>query len=453
MPCHNAVSREAVLRTFEAQVAAHYVGQQQTWHYVSAALESYTGGAPRATCSDWTVHFTGPSGSGKTFLAELIGNAAFEPWGEEAYDIAQYGVASGGGALGAALGWMVGGPLGVGLGATAGGLAAQKVMQAAMSSESLGFRVPHPFPSQCGVLQHKFSRGSSLAEVRQWEYRVAQELRRDPTSIIVVDDIGRLRDAQAFEHFGTLLCGVGGNSIPEFRAGPEPDAPLVPAGEALFVLTSDLELDETEISVSCETDAWEPMLDAVRAQSGRFWQVMQLPAPDWWQQISLVPFRELCADELAEVTRKYLERQIDLASRQVKVSLQRSSSWVLGAQRMHRWTGSIRHGPRALAALDAYVGEIAARSKLEGGRQGGWIVADFDRQVMKPAQQALASTSGEHAAHTLLYAASRPRVETTWLNYTTFTHTTSLCLEVIARDDAPGVFPRVQFSPMRHLCT
>ena len=99
------------------------------------------------------------------------------------------------------------------------------------------------------------------------------------------------------------------------------------------------------------------------------------------------------------------------------------------------------------------MGEIAARSKLEGGRQGGWIVADFDRQVMKPAQQALASTSGEHAAHTLLYAAARPRVETTWLNYTTFTHTTSLCLEVLARDDAPGVFPRVQFSPMRHLCT
>ena len=76
--------------------------------------------------------------------------------------------------------------------------------------------------------------------VRAWEYRVAAELLRDPASVIVVDDIGRLKDAAAFDHLGRLLCGIGGNSVPEFRTGPG-DAALVAASDALFVLTSDLE--------------------------------------------------------------------------------------------------------------------------------------------------------------------------------------------------------------------
>ena len=90
--------------------------------------------------------------------------------------------------------------------------------------------------------------------------------------MIVVDDIGRLRDAAAFEAFGRLLCGDGGNAIPEFRLGGGPaggDAQLVPASEALFVLTSDLEVDGDAAQVSCEVGAFETMLDAVRAQSAR----------------------------------------------------------------------------------------------------------------------------------------------------------------------------------------
>ena len=39
------------------------------------------------------------------------------------------------------------------------------------------------------------------------------------TKEFVVDDVARLSDASAFEHFGRLLCGGGGNSIPEFRTG------------------------------------------------------------------------------------------------------------------------------------------------------------------------------------------------------------------------------------------
>lgn len=388
--CPNALAADRVQRTFESSAALQYVGQQQSWHYVSLALESYTGSAPRATCADWTLHFTGPSGSGKSFLAELIGNSAFEAWGEEEYELTQLGVASGGGALGGALGWAIGGPVGFGFGSAVGGIGAQRAWRTAMEwSESLRttFRAPRPFPSQCGVLQHKFSRGSAIEEVRAWEYRVAAMLQRDPRSVIVVDDIGRLKDSESFDHFGSLLCGVGApprastrrrapfalgcarracchacapslsrsavrrrlyvvgctssavrrrlcvvgcapcvlpgfNSVPEFRTGPEPEASRIPAGEALFVLTSDLELEASEVGVSCETDAWASMLDAVRMQSARFWVERGLRAPAWWEQVALVPFRELCADELADVVRKYLHRQLALAAEHVAVGMQ-----------------------------------------------------------------------------------------------------------------------------------
>ena len=70
-------------------------------------------------------------------------------------------------------------------------------------------------------------------------------------------------------------------------------SPRVAASDALFVLTSDLELDPSETSVSCEMDQWEPMLDAVRTQSSKFWPDRNLHIPDWWEQIPLVPFREV----------------------------------------------------------------------------------------------------------------------------------------------------------------
>ena len=61
-------------------------------------------------------------------------------------------------------------------------------------------------------------------------------------------------------------------------------------------------LDPSESQISCEIDAWEAMLDGVRRQSARFWSERALPVPDWWEQIPLVPFRELCADELSQVS-------------------------------------------------------------------------------------------------------------------------------------------------------
>ena len=261
--CPNAVLLGDVKRRFDSLAQRDYVGQQQAWHYVSGVLDSYTGTAPRATCSDWTLHLSGPSGSGKSFLAEVIANSAFEPWAIEHYDAAQYGSSATGAAVGAAAGVWFGGPLGATVGAAVGGLTGRAAYSVTQSL-GIGFRAPRPFPSQCGVRQHKFSRGTRVAEVRQWEYQIAAELQTDPTAIIVVDDVGRLHDAEAFEHFGRLLCGMGGNSIPEFRTGPGDDAALVPAGDALFILTSDLEIDPNEESVSCEADSWEVMVDLVR---------------------------------------------------------------------------------------------------------------------------------------------------------------------------------------------
>ena len=42
------------------------------------------------------------------------------------------------------------------------------------------------------------------------------------------------------------------------------------------------------------------MLDAVRDQSERFWSDRQLHTPDWWERLPLIPFRELCAEELSQ---------------------------------------------------------------------------------------------------------------------------------------------------------
>ena len=44
------------------------------------------------------------------------------------------------------------------------------------------------------------------------------------------------------------------------------------------------------------------MLEAVSRQSRAFWEERKLRTPDWWGQLPLVPFRELCAEELSQAT-------------------------------------------------------------------------------------------------------------------------------------------------------
>ncbi|KAL1525390.1 hypothetical protein AB1Y20_020254 [Prymnesium parvum] len=438
--CANAVPRDEVKQRFETLAARDYVGQQQAWNYVRFAMEAYTGLAPRATCRDWVLHFTGPSGSGKSFLAELVANAAFDTWEEEPYSMPLLGLASTAcvvaGALTSALG-----PLGMGVGCTAGVAGANAAWNAYTST----FRAPRPFPSQCGVIQHKFSRSSGVDDVLLWEYSVAKELLRDPAAIIVVDDINRLKDSDAFERFGRLLCGLGGNSIPEFRSGPG-DSQLVPASQALFLLTSDLELDTSD-HISCEMQEFDEMLDNVRTQSTQFWQRRALHVPDWWEQLPIVPFRELCADELSQATQKYLYRQCEMASQLVRADLQRRSTWAIGRQRVLIWTGNVRFGIRSLSTIDAYITEQVAQSKLVGGRQGAWVVSDLHQLVMRPALQTL-TVRNERGDN--LITEGGHHVHVTWPNYTTITYTADVCLEITPSFDVG--LPRVRFSRMLHMC-
>jgi hypothetical protein len=334
MPCRNAVSGEEVRRHFESRARQDYIGQQQAWDYVRSALESYIGLTPRATCKDWVLHFTGPSGSGKTFLAEIIASAAFDEWEDEMYSKAQLGAGiSSCAGLGAA--GMMFGPLAGAIGCAAGTMMAYTATDAAAQVfPSLKyFRSTKPFPGQCGVLQHKFSRGSDLAEVEAFEYAAAQALLRDPKSVFILDDIGRLSDSAAYEHLGRLLCGVGGNAVPEFRTQKE-NPELIPAPRALFILTSDLVLGESRVgggecgAGSVEAGSFEQMLGAVRAQSSQFWAARKQITPDWWADLPIVPFRELCADEITDAVKKYLLRQCDNAGKRLDPPLCYPASWL-----------------------------------------------------------------------------------------------------------------------------
>lgn len=153
----------------------------------------------------------------------------------------------------------------------------------------------------------------------------------------------------------------------------------------------------------------------------------------------------------AQVTRRYLFRQAEIAARQIEADMRRRSTWVLGAQRVLRWTGTVKHGPSTVSALDAYVANAVASSKLSGGRQGGWVVADFHRAVMLPALQALTSAHQSSGINALLSSGVYRR-ETTWYNHTTMTYTSELCLDVSTRD-VPAALPTVRFEVMRFKCS
>ena len=156
-----------------------------------------------------------------------------------------------------------------------------------------------------------------------------------------------------------------------------------------------------------------------------------------------------------------MKRQCELAGKQVEAQLERQSSWALGAQRVYRWTGTVKHGAQSFNVLDAYVGETVAGAKFSGGRKGGWVIADFHRTVLKPAVHALTAAGGAGGAAGgeggaagggTLVETGGARVETSWLNYTTLTYTSEVCLSVTTREDAPGALPRARFELMRHMC-
>lgn len=453
MPCRNAVSGEEVRRHFESRARQDYVGQQQAGDFVRSALESYIGLTPRATCKDWVLHFTGPSGSGKTFLAEIIASAAFDEWEDEMYSTAQLGAGISS-CAGLGVAGLMFGPLAGAIGCATGAVMAYTATDAAthVFTSLSYFRSTKPFPGQCGVLQHKFSRGSDLAEVEAFEYAAAQELLRDPKAVFILDDIGRLSDGAAYEHLGRLLCGVGGNSVPAFRTEKE-NPELIPAPRALFILTSDLVLGESGAgggecgAGSFEPGSFEQMLGAVRTQSSQFWAARKQLTPDWWQDLPIVPFRELCHDEITDAVKKYLQRQCDNAGKRLDSEMDRRYVYSLTGSVVHKWIGSVKHGPASLSILENYAGETAERNSLDGGRQGAWVIQDFHHSVMKPAFSRL-MLADEHGG-TLLSRGGHKR-HTSFMNTTTLTYTAEVCLRV-TRADA-GSLPTVHFEVMKHRC-
>ena len=124
-------------------------------------------------------------------------------------------------------------------------------------------------------------------------------------------------------------------------------------------------------------------------QSRTFWSERKLHTPDWWGQLPLVPFRELCADELSGAVAKYLRRQCGAAAEKLAAHLQRKRELSPVASVEYRWSGRVRHGPESLAALDTYVSVAVANNRLVGGRQGAWLIADFHASSVRPAMQAL----------------------------------------------------------------
>lgn len=461
MSCRNAVVGEEVRRHFEVRARRDYVGQQQAWDYVRSALDSYIGLTPRTTCKDWVLHFTGPSGSGKTFLAEIIASSAFEEWEDEMYSwlkerrLALMGSLSLGGLSAAKSVTAVaalGGPIAAG---AAGSVLALGMSYLATSDAVLPsfetFQSPKLFPGQCGVFQHKFSRGSDLREVEAFEFAAAELLKREPKAVIILDDVGRLADAEAYAHLGKLLCGLGGNTVPHYRT-QRVDPELVSASGALFILTSDLVLPQSSSLGGCganafERDTFEQMLGTVKTQSIEFWKSRKQLTPDWWDDLPIVPFRELCADEIIDAVKKYLQRQCDNAEKRLDADMKRRDVWGLTWSVTHKWIGSVRHGPRSLAVLEEYAAETAARNSLDGGRQGAWVIQDFHHSVMKPAFSRL-MLADEHGG-TLLSGGGHT-TRTRFPNITTLTYTSQICLSVTRADS--GTIPTIRFERMKHWC-
>jgi hypothetical protein len=114
---------------------------------------------------------------------------------------------------------------------------------------------------------------------------------------------------------------------------------------------------------------------------------------------------------------------------------------------IHKWIGSVKHGPASLAILEEYAAETAARNSLDGGRQGAWVIQDFHQSVMKPAFSKL-MLADEHGG-TLLSRGGHKR-RASLMNTTTLTYTAEVCLRV-TRADA-GSVPMVRFERMRHWC-
>jgi hypothetical protein len=166
---------------------------------------------------------------------------------------------------------------------------------------------------------------------------------------------------------------------------------------------------------------------------------------------------------------KFLARQLEVAKRRIEAALERRRVWKPMGSVTHRWSGEVRdaltpmaraacvarraytpqvrRSDRSLNVLDAYVAEASATNKLVGGRQGAWVIADFDHRVLRPAMQAL--TAGDDEGETVVTGGSVHK-EVSRLNSTTITYTGDVCLDI--RVPPAADTPAVTFKRMKVMC-
>ena len=244
--CPNRVPAKDVISRFSDLINAEYVGQQQAIDIVKQRLDLYLEGE-RSDCSDWAMHLTGPGGSGKTFLAELVARSLFEEWA-----------------------WKHPAPQ-----------LASSYAELVLSYTSTE-QVRVPMPHQCGVTSLDMDAGD-VEDVREWEYRVAEGLRESPAAVIIVNDIGRLQDANAVKEFGKLVCPAEG--FPRFRHDPHGPFAAEAAEDgsgALFILSSDL----TGLSLpSDECSEFAVESANVKQMASDFWTRKRLATPSWWHRV------------------------------------------------------------------------------------------------------------------------------------------------------------------------
>ena len=145
---------------------------------------------------------------------------------------------------------------------------------------------------------------------------------------------------------------------------------------------------------------------------------------------------------------------ITAQARRVEAELRRRREIFPGSMVDHRWIGSIRTSQRSFAVFDAYATEALALSELSllGGEEsqqlggqgglGGWMIAEFHHQVMRPAIAAL--TAADVDGETLVSRGGYKK-QTSLLNSTTYTYMADVCLEVSQK---PGQMPSVKFGLM-----
>lgn len=153
----------------------------------------------------------------------------------------------------------------------------------------------------CGLNIHTFNLADTMRNAQAWEHDVAEALLKEPRTVIVADDMGRLSQNNALEYVGNLMCG--GNGM--FKTAADQ---AVDSSKALFIITSDMSID-SESQFDCDEISVKKNLDVVKQQFDEFRRKRKgVRFPAAWHQSQLVPFTPLCVDDFRLIAKRFLEK-------------------------------------------------------------------------------------------------------------------------------------------------